>query len=57
MRVAYIHCFIFSMCCVRISGDMSFICASIIAFWSCGDIVIIFLCMSDASFAAKYGRK
>ena len=40
------HCFILSMCCARISGDMSFMCASIIALRSAGDIVIIFLCMS-----------
>jgi hypothetical protein len=42
----YMHCFILSMCCARISGDMSFMCASIIAFRSWGDIAIIFLCMS-----------
>ena len=40
------HCFILSICCARISGDMSFMCASIIAFRSGGDIAIICLCMS-----------
>ena len=54
LLVDYMHCFILSMCCARISGDMSFICASIIAFRSCADIVIIFLCMSHMAVISSF---